>query len=429
MKILVIGGGGREHAIIWKLSQSKHITKLYCSPGNAGIAEIAECIDVSPHNFNALADFVKYEWIDLTIVCSEKFLEQGIVDIFERHGCRILGLNREALSFGLSRVLIKNFMKRHRIPIAEYQVFSSNLLAQDYVQLKGVPLVIKTNGYPGDRRVFLVSTVQDAVDTLKRIMKEKTYGDAGNRVIIEEHLKGQRISLLTISDGRTIVPLASVYKYRGIPDYDTHSDAEVFGSYSPVPAITKEIENDIMEKVMHPLQKALNAEGIQFKGFISADLIMQQNSIDIFELQFGFGDLEPQTILPRLKSDIGELILAATEERLSEIEMRWDEKMSVCVMLFLKKEPAKESTGSKIKGLDIIKTMEDVFVFQENTVFDNNDIITPGGNALYITATGKGLEEAKIRAYSAVEKIHFERMQYRKDIGNNILTPNVQTLF
>jgi len=405
------------------------MTKLYSSPGNAGIAEIAECIDVSPHNFNALADFVKYEWIDLTIVCSEKFLEQGIVDIFDRHGCRILGLNRESQSFGLSRVLIKNFMKRYRIPMAEYQVFSSNLLAQDYVQLKGVPLVIKTNGYPGDRGVFFASTVEDAMDTLKRIMKEKIYGDTGNRVIIEEHLKGQRISLLTISDGRTIVPLASVCKYRGIPDYAAHSDAAVFGSYSPVPAITREIENDIMEKVMHPLQKALNAEGIQFKGFISADLVVQRNSIHIFELQFGFGDLEPQTILPRLKSDIGELILAATEEKLSEVNMKWDEKMSVCVALFSKKEPGKENTGVKIKGLDIIKTMEDVFAFQENTVFDNNDIITPGGNALYITASGKGLEEAKTRAYSAVEKIHFDRMQYSKDIGNNILTPNVQTLF
>jgi phosphoribosylamine---glycine ligase len=419
VKILVIGGGGREHAIIWKLSQSKHIMKIYCSPGNAGIAEIAECIDVSPHNVDSLVDFVKYEWIDLTIVCSETFLRQGIVDIFERHGCKVLGLNREALSLGVSRVFSKNFMKRHRIPTAEYQVFSSYVLAQDYVQLKGVPLVIKTNGYPGDKGVFPVSTIDDAVGTLKRIMKDKTSGDAGIRVIIEEQLKGERISLITLADGRTIVPLASVCKYRGIPDYGACSDTTVFGSYSPVPALSKEIENDIMGKIMYPLQEALNAEGIEFRGFISADLVVQRNNIYIFELQFGFGDLEPQTVLPRLKSDIGELILSVTEERLSEVHMKWDEKMSVCVPLFSGKDPSEESTGSKIKGLDTIKKMEDVFLFQGSTVFDNNDIIIPGGNALYITATGKSLEEAKTRAYSAAGKIHFDGMQYSKDIGNN----------
>lgn len=420
MKVLVIGGGGKEHALIWKLSQSKHITKIYCSPGNTGIAEIVECIDVSPHNFDALADFVKYEWIDLTIICSETFLEQGIVEIFERHGCRVLGLSREGVSLGLSRVFIKNFMKRHRVPTAEYQVFSSYQLAQDYVQLKGVPLIIKTNGFPGDRGVFLAATIKDAADILRRIMKEKTYGDAGSRVIIEEHLEGERISYLTISDGRTIVPLTSIYKYRGMPDAAAYSDAAVLGSYSPVPAVTKEIENDIMEKVMRPLHDALNAEGIQFKGFISADLVVQRNSIHTFELQFGFGDVEPQTILPRLKSDIGELILTATEERLSDVSIQWDEEMSVCITLFSGKDSWKESTGLKIKGLAKAKAMESIYMFQENTVFDKKDIVTHGGNALYITATGRGLDEAKTKAYSAAGKIHFDGMQYRKDIGNNI---------
>jgi phosphoribosylamine--glycine ligase len=414
VKILVIGGGGKEHALIWKLSQSKHITKIYCSPGNAGIAEIAQCIDVSPHNFDALADFVRYEWIDLTIICSEHFLEQGIVEIFERHGCRVLGLGRDAVSLGVSRVFIKNFMKRHRIPTAEYRVFSSYQLAQDYVQLMGVPLVIKTNGCPGNRGVFLTATIEDATETLRRIMKEKTYGDAGSRVIIEEHLKGERISFLTISDGRTILPLTSVSKYRGMPDAAAHSDAAVFGSYSPVPAVTTEIEHDIMEKVMRPLQEALNAEGIQFKGFISADLVVQRNSISIFELQFGFGDLEPQTILPRLKSDIGELILTATEERLMDVSIQWVEEMSVCVTLFSGKDSSKESRGSKIKGLAQTKAMKGIFLFQENTVFDQKDVVTHGGNALYITATGSGLEEATVRANSAAEKIHFEGKQYKE---------------
>jgi phosphoribosylamine---glycine ligase len=422
VKILVIGGGGKEHALIWKLSQSKHITKIYCSPGNAGIAGIAECIDINPHNVNALVDFVRYEWIDLTIVCSETSLAQDIVDVFERHGCNIFGLSRGSLSLGSSRVSSKNFMKRHRIPTAEYQAFSSHLLGQDYVQMKGLPLVIKTNGYPGDKGVFLASTIEDVADILKCIMKENMYGDSGNRIIIEEHLKGERIAFVTIADNKTILPLASVYKYRGMPDQDTDSPSTVYGSYSPVPLITKEIEKDIIEKVMRPVNKALNVDGMPFKGFISADLIVQKDSLYLSELQFGFGALEPQTIMPGFKADIGELILSALEGRLSDVQIKEGGKISVCIALFSKKGASEGSIGLKITGLDAIKKMEDVFVFHENTVFESSDIVTPGGTALYITAAGADLKEATMRAYSAAEKIHFDGVQYSKDIGNKSST-------
>jgi phosphoribosylamine---glycine ligase len=286
--------------------------------------------------------------------------------------------------------------------------------------MKGLPLVIKTNGYPGDKEVFLVSTIEDAVDTLKSIMKEKIYGDSGNRIIIEEHLKGERISFVTIADNKTILPLASLYKYRGMSDQDTDSAATAYGSYGPVPLITKEMEKNIMEKVLHPVHEALNIDGIPFKGFISADIIMQKDSIYLSELEFGFGDLEPQTIMPGLKADIGELMLAASEGKLSDVQIKEDEKTSVCMALFSKDEPSKGSAGVKIIGLDTIKKTEDIFVFHENTVFENRDILTPGGTALYITATGADLKEATVRAYGAAEKIHFDGIQYSKDIGNKI---------
>jgi phosphoribosylamine---glycine ligase len=420
VKILVIGGGGTEHALIWKLSRSKHITKVYCSPGNAGIAEIAECIDVSPQNVDALMDFVKYEWIDLTIVCSQTLLDQSIVDTFDRHGCKLFGLNRGALALGTGRVSLKDFMKRYRIPTAEYRVFSSHLLAQDYIQMKGLPLVIKTNGYPGEKGVFHVLTVEEAAGTLKHIMKEKAYGDNGNQIIIEEHLQGKRMSLVTITDGKTILPLASLCKYRGIPSKDRCSDVTVYGSFNPASFMTREIEMNIVEKVIYPVHRALNTEGIFFRGFISADLIVQKSGIYLSELLFGFGDLETQLIMPGIKADIGELILSASEGRLSDIQIKEDKPMSVCIALFSEKKRAMGTTGFKINGLDAIKKMAGVFLFHENTIFEQRDIVTPGGMAMHITATGADLKEAQMRVYSAAEKIYFDGMQYRKDISMKI---------
>lgn len=417
MKVLVIGGGGKEHALIWKLSRSKHIAKIYCSPGNAGIAEIAECIDVSPKNVDALVDFVKHEWIDLTIICSETFMAEDIMDTFERHGCSIFGLNRESWLLGKTRASLKNFMKRHRIPTAEYQIFSSYLLALDYVQLKGLPLVIKTDGYPGERGVFLASSTEEAADTLKRIMKGKMFGESGNRVIIEERLKGERISVVTMADERIVMPIASVRKFREISDQQLSADTIVYGSYSPVPLMTKEIENDVMEKVMHPLHRAIYAQGIPFRGFISADCVVQNGGIYLAELQFGFGDLEAQTIMPRVKADLGELILSAAEGRLSNVQIKPDDMIAFSLALFSTKHPSEGSAGIMIRGLDAIEKMEDVFVFHENTVFDDGGVVTPGGTALYITAKGSDVSEAIAKAINTAEKIHFDGMLYRKKFG------------
>lgn len=416
MKVLVIGGGGAEHALIWKLSRSKHVTKIHCSPGNAGIAGIAECINVEPQNVSALVDFVKYEWIDLTIVCSATPLAQNILDTFDRHGCRLYGLHRGALTLGTSRVASKDFMKRHRIPTAEYQVFSSPLLAQDYVQMKGLPLVIKTNSYPGERGVFTVTTMEDAADILNRVMKKKIYGESGNRAIIEEHLNGDRISLMSMADDKSILPLASISKTRGVPGKDKDPEPRVYNAYSPVTFMTKEIEKDIMDKVMYPVHKALTAEGILFRGFVSADIIVRKGDMYLSELSFGFGNLDAQVMMPVLKADIGELILSASEGSLSGCQIKEDVRRSFCLSLYSRRKRADEGAGFKIKGLDVVRKMEDVFVFHENTEFEKRDIHTPGEIALYVTGVGEDLTGAQTRACDAAKKIHFEGMRYRKDI-------------
>jgi phosphoribosylamine--glycine ligase len=419
VKVLVIGGGAKEHAIVWKLSQSRHINRIFCCPGNAGIAEIAECIDVSPNDFSALIDFVKYEWVDLTIVGTEELLSRGIVDAFEKEGCRILGPNKSAAQLRSNRVFAKNLMRLHRIPIPEYKVFTSYLHAQDYVNLKGTPIVIKAEGFSEDNGVFWASTVEEAIDVLKLIMKERIFGDAGKRVIVEESLKGDKVSFITLTDGKTIMLLASLHKYKHIFDGDTGSNRAGTGAYSPSPIITEELETVIMEKIMRPVLKALNSERIKYKGILSADLTIYKGKPYVFEFNCCFGDTEAQTILPRLKTDFAEMALAIIEERLSDINIEWRQKASVCIVVSSRGYPDNYQKGVVITGLEKIKTMKDTAVFHIDTSFNNKDIVTSGGRVISITATGADIKDAKIKAYNAVEKISFDGMHYRKDIGDN----------
>ncbi len=412
MKVLVIGNGGREHAIIWKLSQSKHIDKIYSSPGNAGIAEIAECIDISPNDFSSLVDFVKYEWIDLTIVCSEKFISNDIVSVFEREGRRILGPDRTSAQVRLSRVSAKNLMRLHRIPTAEYKVFTSYLHAQDHIRLKGAPIVIKLDGNSEGSDCFIASTVEEAIGNLKLIMEDRIFGDAGRRVIIEESLKGDRFTFVVLTDGKSILPITSLYIYSG-----NELSSAAAGAYSPVPVVKEELRTYITEKILGALLKAFRSEGIKYKGFISADLVVNKDGVRVFELNWSFGDLEAQTILPRLRTDLTDLVLAVTDEKLYGTALEWGQNASVCVAGFLKGHLAESGEGIVVSGLETIKTMKDVFTFHDNTSFDNSGIVTPGGRVISITATGKDIKDAKTKAYNAIGKIHVEGMHYRDDIG------------
>jgi phosphoribosylamine---glycine ligase len=407
MKILVLGGGGEEHAIIWKLSQSRHIDKIYCCPGNAGIAEIAECIDVNPQNVNALIDFVKYEWIDLTIVSSEEFLLKGIVNMFEREGCRVLGPNRTAAELRSSRIFLKNLLRLYRIPTAGYKIFTSYLDAEDYVRLKGAPIVIKTDGNLGGKGIVTETTVEKAIHVLGLIMKDKILGDLGRHVIIEENLVGEKVSVVFLTDGSTIKSLTSLHPYT-TKDIVTRT----IGSYSPAPLVTQEIEQIIMGKIMGPLLRAFISEGIKFKGILSADFIIDEKKVFLFDLNCCFKDLEAQTILPRLQTDIAEAFMAVVEEKLSEIELTWTAEPSACIMVFSTKHSDKQPHGALITGLE--GGANDTFVFHEQTAFSENNIIVAGENIFSVAAFGDDINDAKQKACHAIEKIHFEGMHYIK---------------
>lgn len=407
MKILVLGGGGEEHAIIWKLSQSRHIDRIYCCPGNAGIAEIAECIDVNPQNINALIDFVKYEWIDLTIVSSEEFLLKGIVNMFEREGCRVLGPNGTASQLRSSRVFVKNLLRLYRIPTAGYKVFTSYLQAEDYVRLKGAPVVMKTDGNLGGKGIVTATTVEQSIHILALVMKDKVLGDMGRHVIIEENLRGEKVSVVFLTDGSTIKPLASLHAY-------TTNDivARTVGSYSPAPLVTQEIEQIIVEKIMRPLLRAFTSEGIKFKGILSADFIVDEKKVFLFDLNCCFKDLEAQTILPRLQTDIAEVFMAVVEEKLSEIELEWKKEPSASIMVFSSEYSDETSHGTLITSLE--GRANDTFVFHEQTAFSQNNIIASGENVFSVAALGDDVNDAKQKAYNTIEKVHFEGMHYTK---------------
>ncbi len=421
MKVLVIGSGGREHAIVWKLSQSRHVDKIYCARGNAGIAEIAECIDVDMSNFDALLDLVRYEWIDLTIVGPEDPLSRGIVDVFEKEGRRIIGPTKAAAQLESSKVFAKEFMKRHRIPTAEYKVFTSYLHAEDYVRMKGAPIVIKADGLAAGKGVIVASTVDEAIDALRLIMKDRAFGNAGNKVIVEECLKGEEASFMVFTDGRTIVPMASSQDHKRVFDNDKGPNTGGMGAYSPAPVITKELESVVMDTIMRPTIEGLRSEGIKYKGILYAGLMIDDGQPNVLEFNCRLGDPETQPVLLRLDTDLVDICMAIADEKLSDVNIEWKDEASVCVVLASGGYPGKYEKGKIISGLNDAKEMDDVVVFHAGTSFNNNEIVTNGGRVLGVTALGKGIKDAKERAYEAIKKIHFEGMHYRSDIADKAL--------
>lgn len=421
MKVLVIGSGGREHAIAWKLSQSRHVDKIYCAPGNAGIAEIAECIDVDSSDFDTLVDFVKYEWVDLTIVGPEDPLSKGIVDAFEKDGRRILGPSKAAAQLESSKVFAKEFMKKYRIPSAEYKAFTSYMHAEDYIRMKGAPIVIKADGLAAGKGVFVASTVDEAIDALRIIMKDKAFGDAGKRVVVEEHLQGEEASFMVFTDGKTVVPMASSQDHKRVFDEDKGPNTGGMGAYSPAPVITKELESVVMDKIMKPTIKGLKSEGIKYKGILYAGLMIKDNTPYVLEFNCRLGDPETQPVLFRLNTDLLEISLSIADEKLSGVDIQWLDHTAVCVVVASKGYPGKYEKGRVISGLADAGKMDGVVIFHSGTAFNNNEIVTNGGRVLGVTALGKDIKTARDRAYKAVEKIYFEGMHYRKDIADRAI--------
>ncbi|MFO0753094.1 MAG: phosphoribosylamine--glycine ligase [Thermodesulfovibrionales bacterium] len=421
MKVLVIGGGGREHALVWKLSQSRHVDKIYCVPGNAGIAEMAECLDVAAGNFDELINLVRYEWIDLTIVGPEEPLSRGIVDAFEKEGRRIVGPTKAAAQLEASKVFSKDFMRRHRIPSAEYKVFTSHLHAEDYVRMKGAPIVVKADGLAAGKGVIVASTVDEAIDAIKRIMKDKEFGEAGNRVIVEECLQGEEASFMAFTDGKTIVPMVSSQDHKRIFDNDEGPNTGGMGAYSPAPVVTPELQELVMEKVMLPTVEGLRSEGIKYKGILYAGLMIRDGFPWVLEFNCRLGDPETQPVLARLDTDLMDILMAIADEKLSDVEIAWKEEAAVCVVIASKGYPGPYEKEKVITGFDAAKEVENAVVFHAGTSFSNSDIVTNGGRVLGVTGWGQDIRAAKAKAYEAVGKLCFDGMHYRKDIADKAL--------
>ncbi len=421
MKVLVIGSGGREHAICWKLAQSRVIDKIYCVPGNAGIAEIAECVEIESGDYSALVDFVKYEWIDLAVVGPEEPLSRGIVDVFEKEGRKIIGPNKTAAQIESSKVFAKEFMKRHNIPTADYKVFTSYTHAEEYIRLKGTPIVIKADGLAAGKGVFVCHSYDEAMDALKLIMKEKIFGSAGERVVIEECLQGIEVSYLVFTDGKNIIPMVTSKDHKRLLDNDEGPNTGGMGTFSPNPIVTPELEKEILEKVIKKTIKGLKQEGITYKGILYAGLMIVNNKPYVLEFNCRFGDPETQVILPRLETDLVDIFMAIAEQKLDKIDVHWKKESSLCVILASEGYPGKYKKGLPISGLEMVKGLKDVIVFHAGTKFDEEGrIVTNGGRVLGVTALGNDIHDARQRAYSAISFINFEGMQYRKDIGLNI---------
>ncbi|MDA8169540.1 MAG: phosphoribosylamine--glycine ligase [Nitrospiraceae bacterium] len=421
MKVLVIGGGGREHAIVWKLAQSKRVDKIYCCPGNAGIAELAECIDISPTDFGALLNIVRYEWIDLTIVGPEDPLSKGIADVFRKEGRHIFGPGAEAARLEASKAFSKDFMRRYGIPTGEYKVFNSYIHAEDYVRLKGAPIVIKADGLAAGKGVFVAKTVEEASDALRLIMKERAFGSAGDRVVVEECIEGEEASFMAFTDGNTIVPMVSSQDHKRIFDGDGGPNTGGMGAYSPAPVMTPELEKQVMEKVMQPFLRGIKAERMDFRGVIYAGLMIKENKPYVLEFNCRFGDPETQPVLARLDSDLFEIILAVSEGKLAEVPVKWKPESAVCVVMASKGYPGSYEKGKIIKGLQKAKGMKNVVVFHAGTGFNDDEVVTSGGRVLGVTATGADVAEAREKAYDAVRLISFEGMQFRKDIASRAI--------
>jgi len=422
MKVLVVGSGGREHALVWKLSQSSRVDRVFCAPGNAGIADIAECVEIKADDIEGLLDFAKFEGIDLTVVGPEAPLTKGIVDAFVREGQRIFGPDSSAARLEGSKVFAKDFMLKYGIPTAEYRTFSSYLHAEEYIRLKGVPIVIKADGLAAGKGVVVAETMDDAMKALRMIMKDRVFGEAGERVVVEQCLRGEEASFMVLIDGKSVLPLASSQDHKRVFDNDEGPNTGGMGAYSPAPVVSRRVEKRIMEDIVNPLMKGLKREGINYRGVLYLGLMICDGNPYVLEFNCRFGDPEAQPVLMRLYSDLFDALKATAEGKLRNIKLRWRRDASVCVVLASKGYPGKYEKGKKITGLDAFRNRKDVVVFHAGTDIDGEgNLITSGGRVLGITALGRDIKTAKANAYRAIKKIHFEGMHYRKDIADRAI--------
>lgn len=421
MRVLVIGSGGREHALVWKIAQSQYVKQIFVAPGNAGIADIAKCVDIAADDIEGLVNFAKSNRITLTVAGPEVPLVKGIVDEFEKVHLRIFGPTALAARLEASKVFAKEIMIKAEVPTADCEIFVDSQLAKDYIKTINMPVVIKADGLAQGKGVIIAKTQEEAIAAITSIMEEKIFGDSGKQVIIEDCLVGEEASILVLCDGENIIPLASSQDHKRIFDNDEGPNTGGMGAYSPAPVVTDKLMKEILNKVIKPVVLEMSKIGCPYKGVLYAGLMMTQEGPKVLEFNVRFGDPETQVILPRLNTDLIEVIQAVIEEKLNKIKLSWTKDSCVCVVASSGGYPGKYQKDKEILGLDELKDKDGIVVFHAGTKLAEGKVLTNGGRILGVTALGGNIETAIKNTYQAVDKIKFEGMHFRKDIGARAL--------
>jgi phosphoribosylamine--glycine ligase len=421
MKVLVIGSGGREHALVWKISQSPRVRKIYCAPGNAGIGQLAECLSIFTEDVKGLTAWAEKERIDLTVVGPEAPLTLGIVESFKGKGMRIFGPTQKAAEIEGSKAFTKDLMKKYGIPTGDSQTFTDHGSAVKYAKGKGAPLVVKADGLAAGKGVIICRSLVEALSALDLIMVQKAFGAAGGKVVVEEFLEGEEASFLAFTDGETVLPLPTSQDHKAIYDNDLGPNTGGMGAYSPAPVVNEKVHREIMEKVMIPTVRGMAKEGRKYQGVLYAGLMIKEDKTKVLEFNARFGDPEAQPLLMRMKSDLVPVLEATIDGNLAEQQVKWEDRASVCVVIASGGYPGSYEKGKVISGLQEAAKVRDTFVFHAGTTFKEGKVVTNGGRVLGVTALGSGIQEAIQRAYEAVAKISWEGAYYRKDIGQKAI--------
>jgi phosphoribosylamine---glycine ligase len=423
MKVLVIGSGGREHAIIWKLAQSPRVTQLFCAPGNAGIESLATCVPLAVDDLAGLQQFVTRERIDLTVVGPEVSLALGIVDEFRKAKLKIFGPTRLAAQIESSKAFSKSLMNRHRIPTAAAQSFDALQPALNYLDCQTLPIVVKADGLAQGKGVVVAATREEARQTVVSMLEQGAFGQAGRRVLIEEFLDGEEATVMAFTDGKTIVPMAAAQDHKRVGDGDSGANTGGMGAYAPAPIVTPELIQTVMKDVFHPAVEGLSQMGSPYQGVLYAGLMIVRGKPSVLEFNARFGDPETQVVLPLLQTDLLDVIEAVIEHRLDQLAVKWHARSAVCVVMTSKGYPAHYELGIPIQGLD--SSIQDTMVFHAGTKQQDENVVTAGGRVLGITGIGGDLMTARERAYENVSQIHFDGCHFRSDIAHRALTARI----
>lgn len=417
MKILVVGSGGREHAIVKKLSESPRVSKLYCAPGNGGISDMAECVDIKATDLISMKDYALSEKIDLVFVASDDPLALGMVDMFEECGIKVFGPNKAAAVIESSKAFSKALMNKYGIPTAAYRTFTDIGTALGYLESITMPVAVKADGLALGKGAIMAYTLDEARDAVRSMMQDKKFGTSGDTVIIEEYLVGREVTVLAFSDGKTVVPMVSSQDHKRAYDNDEGLNTGGMGAIAPSRLYTGDLPRTCMEKIFIPTIEAMGKEGRPFKGVIYFELMLTDSGPKVIEYNARFGDPEAQVVLPLLKNDLVDIIEAILDERLSEIDIKWSDGAAACIVMASGGYPVSYTKGYEISGLDSVKSSDDIFVYHAGTKKSRDRYLTNGGRVLGVTAIGDNLDNALEKAYSSVGKISFTDAHYRKDIG------------